>query len=107
MTDKAGRVPEKYNCICGIIISDKRKSLKKHLSTKTHLSIAQCPPHHFAIDSSNGPLSAGSCRKCGLTKQFENSINYGWGGFQQKQYEEEEQQNEQREELTQLVTNEQ
>lgn len=107
MPDREGRVPEIYDCICGVTISDKRKSLKKHLSTKSHLEFANCPPHHFQIDTSNGPLSAGACLKCGLTKQFENSINYGWGGYQQRQYEEEQQQKEEQEKLEQLVASEQ
>jgi len=107
MPDRQGRIPEVYKCICGVTIADKRKSLKKHLTTKAHLAFADCPPHHFQIGVSNGPLSAGSCIKCGLTKQFENSINYGWGGYQQRQYEEEQKQKEQQEQLVeQLVATE-
>ena len=107
MPDRENRIPEAYACVCGTTLSDKRKSLKKHLTTKGHLDFAQCPPHHFQIDASNGPMSAGACIKCGLAKHFENSINYGWSGYQQKQYEDEEKQKEEKEELEQLVTSDQ
>ena len=98
-----GRIVESYNCPCGVKISDKRKSLKRHLSTKIHLSFAQCPPHHWTIDSANGPLSEGFCIKCNAKDRFENSINMGWTGRSQREYEEEEQNKEVVGELEQLV----
>ena len=97
------RTSEPYNCPCGVHISDKSKSLKKHLTTKIHLEFAQCPPHHWTIDSANGPLSAGFCIKCNAKNKFENSINMGWTGRSQREYEEEEQQKEVTGELEQLV----
>ena len=30
--------------------------------------------HHWAIESPNGPTSVGSCKRCGETKEFKNSI---------------------------------
>ena len=30
--------------------------------------------HHWAISSPNGPTSLGSCKRCGETKEFKNSI---------------------------------
>ncbi len=30
--------------------------------------------HHWAIQSPNGPTSHGTCKRCGETKEFKNSI---------------------------------
>jgi hypothetical protein len=88
-------VPDPYTCICGTVITHKRKSLKKHLLTKAHLSTPApaptCPPHHWVIESANGHLSNGYCQKCNKKDAFENSIgNYTWGGRAQREYEAEE-----------------
>ena len=83
-------VPDPYTCICGTVITHKRKSLKKHLLTKAHLSTPApaptCPPHHWVIESANGHLSNGYCQKCNKKDAFENSIgNYTWGGRAQRE----------------------
>ena len=31
-------------------------------------------PHHWAIESPNGPTSFGTCRRCGAVREFKNSI---------------------------------
>ncbi|MCH8198674.1 MAG: hypothetical protein IIA54_01210 [Chloroflexi bacterium] len=31
-------------------------------------------PHHWVIDSPNGPTSTGTCRVCGEIREFKNSI---------------------------------
>ena len=31
-------------------------------------------PHHWAIESPNGPTSYGTCKRCGETREFRNSI---------------------------------
>jgi hypothetical protein len=88
-------VPDPYTCICGTVITHKRKSLKKHLLTKAHLSTPApaptCPPHHWVIESANGHLSNGYCQKCNKKDAFENSIGaYTWGGRAQREYENDE-----------------
>lgn len=106
MTDKRSRIPESYNCVCGVTIADKSKSLKKHISTKRHLDFAQCPPHHWSIESSSGHLSDGYCIKCNKQDKFENSISssfYLWAGRNQKEYEVEEKEKEIKKEITHLV----
>ena len=36
---------------------------------------------HWRIESPNGPESTGTCRKCGIKKQFRNSFEYSsWYG---------------------------
>tara|TARA_R110002020_G_scaffold84375_3_gene209037 strand:- start:6308 stop:6634 length:327 start_codon:yes stop_codon:yes gene_type:complete len=104
MPDRPGRVAESYDCICGVKISDKSKSLKKHLTTKKHLAFADCPPHHWAIETANGHLSPGYCVKCNKQNSFENSITYAWAGRNQREYEVEEQEKEVTEEIGQLVS---
>ena len=32
--------------------------------------------HHWIIEPAVGPVSAGSCQKCGEVKEFKNSIDY-------------------------------
>ena len=84
-------VPDPYTCICGTVITHKRKSLKKHLLTKAHLRAPACPPHHWIIESANGHLSNGYCQKCNKKDAFENSIGaYTWGGRAQREYENDE-----------------
>ena len=35
--------------------------------------------HHWIIDQPNGPTSIGTCKSCGLTQEFKNSIQgSGW-----------------------------
>ena len=35
--------------------------------------------HHWLIDQPNGPTSIGTCKICGLTQEFKNSIQgSGW-----------------------------
>jgi hypothetical protein len=35
--------------------------------------VSECPPHHFVVDSPSGsPVSAASCRKCGLSREYRN-----------------------------------
>ena len=99
------RTPQPYACVCGTIIAHKGKSLKKHLLTKTHLELAPCPPHHWVIESANGPLSSGFCQNCNEQRKFENSIaQFTWTGRAAKEYEDEEKEKEQQEELKHLVT---
>ena len=72
---------QSYTCLCGTVIAHKKKSLKKHLLTKTHLQLFPCPPHHWIIESANGHLSSGYCQNCNEQKKFENSIgSVSWGG---------------------------
>ena len=33
----------------------------------------QCPPHHWVIETANGPVSNGTCA-CGEDREFQNSI---------------------------------
>ena len=35
-----------------------------------------CPPHSWYIDTPGGPLSRGTCKKCGARKQFENTLEW-------------------------------
>ena len=94
-----------YTCLCGTVIAHKKKSLKKHLLTKTHLQSFPCPPHHWIIESANGHLSSGYCQNCNEQKQFANSIEqFSWGGRAQREYDNEEKEKEEREELEHLVT---
>ena len=30
-------------------------------------------PHHWVIDTPNGSLSGGRCKRCGITREFRNS----------------------------------
>ena len=35
--------------------------------------------HHWMIDSPNGPVSMGTCKVCGMSSEFKNSIQgSGW-----------------------------
>ena len=69
-----------YVCECGITLTNKVKSLKKHIQTQKHLKALEidCPPHHWSIATATGPISQGTCIKCNLTKNFENSVQYTW-----------------------------
>lgn len=97
-------VPEPYTCTCGTVITHKRKSLKKHLLTKAHLSAPACPPHHWIIESANGHLSNGYCQKCNKKDAFENSIGtYTWGGRAQHEFEAEEKNRKNTDSVEQLV----
>ena len=31
--------------------------------------------HHWVIEPSNGPLSGGVCRRCGQSREFQNSVD--------------------------------
>lgn len=98
-------IPQPYTCICGTTITHKSKSLKKHLLTNAHIQALPCPPHHWIIESANGPLSRGYCRNCNEQKKFENSVaQFTWAGRLQKEYEDEEKEKEDKEELEHLVT---
>lgn len=33
-----------------------------------------CPPHHWVIETANGPVSWGVCQICHEGKEFQNSI---------------------------------
>lgn len=46
---------------------------KREKKTESQNIEQQCA-HHWIIESPNGPISAGTCKKCGATKEFEN-----WG----------------------------
>ena len=35
---------------------------------------AKCA-HHWVIEASNGPLSGGVCRRCGQSREFQNSVD--------------------------------
>ena len=94
-----------YTCTCGIILSDKSKSLKQHLITKVHVNkIGACPPHYWSIDPANGPTSAGICSKCTEIKRFDNSLNTGGGWFLQMADEKATKENQEIKELEKLVT---
>ena len=45
-------------------------------------TVAQCPPHHFVVDSpSGGALSDAICRKCGVTREYRNWLEqYEYAG---------------------------
>ena len=94
-----------YTCTCGIILSDKSKSLKQHLITKVHVNkIGACPPHYWSIDPANGPTSAGICSKCAEIKRFDNSLNTGGGWFLQMADEKAQKDTQEMKELERLVT---
>ena len=40
----------------------------------TEYILATCA-HHWVIEASNGPLSGGVCRKCGQSREFQNSVD--------------------------------
>ena len=45
---------------------------------ETEEQIDECQ-HHWIIDTPNGPMSNGKCRKCGVTTEFRNSVqSSGW-----------------------------
>jgi len=82
-----------FKCNCGITIS-RRKDKSTHIKTQRHLLAIQQRKetkavvqerdvciHHWTIDSSNGSHSNGYCLRCGLQRQFANSIetSNGWG----------------------------
>jgi len=82
-----------FKCNCGITIS-RRRDKSAHIKTQRHLLAIQQRKetkavtkeredciHHWAIDPSNGPYSQGYCLRCGLQKQFANSMETGsnWG----------------------------
>ncbi len=46
---------------------------KKEEYSEAQQSQSQCT-HHWVIDPPNGPISYGTCKKCGETKEFVN-----WG----------------------------
>ena len=71
---------ELYLCECGTTLTDKRKSLKRHLLTQKHIKNLEmaCPPHHWTIETATGPQSKGVCIKCNVIKDFDNSIQYAW-----------------------------
>ena len=94
-----------YACMCGITLSDRRKSLKQHLATKKHLKkVGACPPHYWSIASANGPTSAGTCSKCAETRHFDNSLQTGGGWFLQMADEKVTKENQEIKELEKLVT---
>jgi len=82
-----------FKCNCGVIIS-RRKDRSTHEKTQRHLLAIQqrketkavvlerdgCT-HHWTIASASGPYSHGYCLRCGLQRQFPNSIETGssWG----------------------------
>ncbi len=37
-------------------------------------------PHHWVIETANGPISKGKCRLCGEEREFNNSVET-WGGW--------------------------
>lgn len=34
-----------------------------------------CPPHHFIVDTPNGPTSKGKCKRCHTTRVFANTMH--------------------------------
>ena len=82
-----------FKCNCGITIS-RRRDKSAHIKTQRHLLAIQqrketkavflerdgCT-HHWTIASASGPYSHGYCLRCGLQRQFPNSIETGsnWG----------------------------
>ncbi len=40
-------------------------------------------PHHWIIETPEGPVSQGRCRLCGEVKEFSNSVET-WGGWSLK-----------------------
>jgi len=93
-----------YRCLCGTVITHKRKSLKKHLLTKAHKKLLPCPPHHWIIESAKGHLSNGYCQNCHEQKQFTNSVNsVPWGWRLQREYDNEEKEKKEKEELEHLI----
>lgn len=46
------------------------------MAMESHLEAC---PHHWVIDSPNGPTSTGVCKLCGATQDFVNSLgSVGW-----------------------------
>ena len=39
----------------------------------------QCP-HHWIIETANGPISKGKCKLCRVEREFNNSVET-WGGW--------------------------
>jgi hypothetical protein len=65
-----------------------QKKPKKNISKDTEIEeIEVCPKakdgstHHWVIDPPNGPVSTGTCKKCGEQKDFKNSVEFSsWYG---------------------------
>ena len=82
-----------FKCKCGITIS-RKKDRTTHEKTQRHLLAIQqrketkavvlerdsCT-HHWKIASASGPYSDGYCLRCGLQRQFANSLETAgnWG----------------------------
>ena len=43
------------------------------------MTTSHCP-HHWIIETPDGPVSTGRCRLCGEERQFSNSLET-WGGW--------------------------
>ena len=84
---------QEFACKCGITLSRRRDSTKHEKTQKHLLAIQQRKEtitvteerdaciHHWKIDSSTGPQSDGYCLRCGLQRQFANSLETAgnWG----------------------------
>lgn len=40
----------------------------------TSVAVSNGCPHHWVIESPNGPTSVGRCKACGTVREFKNSI---------------------------------
>ncbi len=49
-------------------------------ATQEKLDEVVACPHHWEIESANGPISKGTCRVCGEEREFNNSVET-WGGW--------------------------
>jgi len=82
-----------FKCKCGITIS-RKKDRTTHEKTQRHLLAIQQRKetkavvqerdnciHHWKIASASAPYSDGYCLRCGLRREFPNSIETGgnWG----------------------------
>ena len=65
-----------------------KKKSKKNTTKETDSEIVEtcqkakeCENCHWIIDPPNGPVSTGTCKRCGETKEFKNSVEFSsWYG---------------------------
>jgi len=87
----AARNDKPYPCPCGITLS-RRRDLTRHERTEGHINFLKTGElnipkeslindkegtlhaHYWAIETANGPLSPGVCKRCGKVQRFTNSL---------------------------------
>ena len=52
------------------------EKLREEITESQEELLVDCgTAHHWVIDTATGPKSEGTCKKCGETKSFSNSID--------------------------------